>query len=56
MLYSAHLLTDMTTHISNALFHFIFDFLIIFMVIMNIKKIELINATESCLSNTVSIN
>ena len=39
----------MASLISIVLFPFIFDLLSIFMVITNIKKIELINATESYL-------
>ena len=39
----------MTSLISIVLFPFIFDLLSVFMVITNIKKIELINATESYL-------
>ena len=44
----------MISLISIVLFHFIFDLFSIFMVMINIKKIELINPTESCLSNIFS--
>ena len=39
----------MTSLINVVLFHFIFYLLSISMVITNIKKTELISATESCL-------
>ena len=48
-------MTDMTSLIFIDLFHLIFQFLSIFKVIISIKKIELINATESCLSNIFSV-
>ena len=47
--------TYMTSLISIAMFYFIFDLLSILMVMINIKKIELINATVSRLSNLVSL-
>ena len=37
------------------LFHLIFEFLSFFMVMRNIVKIELINATENCLVNILSV-
>ena len=47
--------TYMTSLISIAMFRFIFDLLSILMVMINIKKIELINATVRRLSNLVSV-
>ena len=44
----------MTYLTSFFLFHFIFELLGIFMVMINIVKIELINATENCLLNIFS--
>ena len=43
----------MTIFISIVLFHFIFDLLTIFIVMKN--RVELINATEGCLSNIFSV-
>ena len=37
------------------LFHFIFEFLSLFMVMRNFVKIKLINATENCLVNIFSV-
>ena len=48
-------MTDMKSLISIVLFHFIFNLLSIFMVMINIKKIELMNATESWSSNLFSV-
>ena len=44
-------MTHMAGLMSIALLHFFFQFLSNFMVMINIKKFELINAIESCLSN-----
>ena len=56
MLYSMHLfVTDMTGLTFFLLLHFTFELLGIFMVITNIVKIELINATENCLLNIFSV-
>ena len=56
MLYSMHLfVTDMTGLTFFLLLHFIFELLGIFMVITNIVKIELINATENCPLNIFSV-
>ena len=45
-------LTDMASFIFIVLFHFIIDLVGIFMMMINIKKIELSTVSESCLSNT----
>ena len=45
-------LTDMASFIFVVLFHFIIDLVGIFMIMINIKKIELSTVSESCLSNT----
>ena len=45
-------LTDMASFIFIVLFHFIIDLVGIFMIMINIKKIELSTVSESCLSNT----
>ena len=50
MLYFTHYMTDLKFYFHcSVLSHF--DLLSIFMVMINIKKIELISTTESCLSN-----
>ena len=45
-------LTDMASFIFVVLFHFIIDLVGIFMMMINIKKIELTTVSKSCLSNT----
>ena len=55
MLYLCIYMTDMTSLIFVVLFHFILHLLSIVMVMINTKKIELINITESCLSNAFSV-
>ena len=45
-------LTDMASFIFVVLFHFIIDLVGIFMMMINIKKIELTTVSKGCLSNT----
>ena len=48
-------LTDMASFIFIVLFHFIIDLVGIFMMMINIKKIELSTVSESCLQILFSV-
>ena len=47
--------TNMRSFTSSFLFHFILELLSILMVMVNIRKAELINANENCLLNISSV-
>ena len=53
--FHAFIMIGMTSLTSFFLFHFIFELLGIFMVMINIAKIELIIATENYLLNIFSV-
>ena len=52
MLYSVHLYEK---YDKSHFFHFILEVLSIIVLMLNIVKIELINATENCLQNIVFV-